>query len=900
MIRVPVRLFGWAIAFFIFVRCGGRQPAITTNDFETAEIGAFVEAGFPFITGPLNSDRLGLGFPKPNRSARTLSIKLGDSAYVGFDTDLLRWSVAWDGAFLPMVTMSQISYDDFFNKRDKIPAILGTPKIATGEYAGWTIDTPDFRDPRNPTGEATAHRYGPLPEQIGRWNGIYLKGDDVGLSYSIGTTNILEYPSGIRFGKQTAFSRTFALDGLKRALYLNVAEIRNGSYTETMGSILAIYHGETRDTVTVIGVITNHVGGLEPSIIDDKYISVRFPQTDNPIEANVLMWKGPAAKKDAFLDLFSKTKTEMPDFSRGGPAYWTETVYTQGTLSPDTAAYVTDVLTLPLPNPWKRNVRVADVAFFDGKRAAIVTFSGDVWIVEGIDKNLERLKWRRFASGLYEPMSIEVVDDTVYVFGKEGIVRLHDLNRDGVADFYENFCNEMEQSLHSREWASDMVLAPGGGFYIAKGGIGGSSQRGTILKVSADGRHVEPMASGLRGPYIGIHPTKGILSASDQQGNYVPSTPLLLVEKGDYFGFPTTPEPHQTTIKSPLAWIPHRVDRSGNSQTWVTGGKMGPLDEQMIHFSFARPGLFRVLIDTTSNARQGGVSFLRANYPAPTQKGTINPADGQLYITGFNLWGSSSQGIAAFVRLRYTGLPFYLPERFKAGEQGIVLRFGVELDSVAAKDPLNFQVKRWNYKRTKEYGSGHFKLDGTPGEESMPVFSSHLSADRKAVLLVVPSMEEVMQMEVLYHLRSADGTVLKDGFWFTVNEVDKIDLQGEGFNEPIDLSLNLAADSSGGIAEERPSEEKGAQLFQAVACAGCHSTGVKTDGFYGPPFKDLFLSDRRFEDGTSGKADEDYIRESILTPAKKIVKGYDAEMPSYLGMLSESDVESLVLYIKTL
>src|SRR5690606_23687306 len=112
------------------------------------------------------------------------------------------------------------------------------------------------------------------------------------------------------------------------------------------------------------------------------------------------------------------------------------------------------------------NVRVADAALFDGKRAAIVTFSGDVWIVEGIDKNLERLKWRRFASGLYEPMSIEVVDDTVYVFGKEGIVRLHDLNRDGVADFYENFCNEMEQSLHSREWASDMVLAPGGGFYI--------------------------------------------------------------------------------------------------------------------------------------------------------------------------------------------------------------------------------------------------------------------------------------------------------------------------------------------------------------------------------------------------------------------------------------------------
>ena len=895
-----IRLFLGIAAFFILAGCGGRHPVITTNDFETAEIGPFVEEGFPFITGPLNSDKLGPGFPKRNRSARTLSINLGDSAYVGFDMDLLRWSVAWDGEFLPMVTMSQISYDDFFNKGDKIPSILGTPRIATGEYAGWTIDTPSFSDPRNPSGNADPHRYGPIPEQIGRWNGIYLKGDDVGLSYTIGTTNIMEHPSSIRFGEETAFSRTFKLDELQRALYLNVAEVGSDSYTEATGAVLYIYHGEARDTVTVIGVVTNHEKDLAPAIVDNKYVTVLFPRATDALEATVLMWNGPAEKKGAFLDILSDAKTKMPDFSRGGPAYWKETVYTQGALSPDTAAYVTDILTLPLPNPWKRNVRVADAAFFDGKRAAVVTFSGDVWVVEGIDKSLKRLKWRRFASGLYEPMSIDVVDGVIYVFGKEGIVRLHDLNRDGVADFYENFCNGMEQSLHSREWAADMVSAPGGGFYIAKGGIGGSSQRGTILKVSADGREVETIASGLRGPYIGIHPTKGILSASDQQGNYVPSTPLLLVDKGDYFGFPTAPEHRQAPIKTPLAWIPHRVDRSGISQTWITGGKMGPLDEQMIHFSFARPGLFKVLIDTTSSTLQGGVSYLHANYPAPTQKGTINPADGQLYITGFNLWGSSSKGVAAFVRLRYTGLPFYLPERFKAGEQGIVLRFGVALDSTVAMNPLNFQVKRWNYKRTKEYGSGHFKLDDTPGEESMPVYASYISADRKAVLIVVPGMEEVMQMEVLYNLRSTDGAALEDGLWFTVNEVDEINLAREGFRGPIDLSINRAASISAESAEERPSQEKGAQLFKAVACAGCHSPGVDTDGFYGPPFKDIFMSERQFADGTSGIADEDYIRESILTPAKKIVKGYDAEMPSYLGMLSDSDIESLVLYIKSL
>src|SRR5690606_40994794 len=126
--------------------------------------------------------------------------------------------------------------------------------------------------------------------------------------------------------------------------------------------------------------------------------------------------------------------------------------------------------TLPLPNPWKRNVRVADIAFWPDGRAASVTFSGDVWLVDGITMDLKRVKWRRFASGLHEPQSIEIRKNDVYVFGREGIVRLVDLNGDGMADFYENFSNIAEQSAESREWAADLVLGPDDCFYIAKGG----------------------------------------------------------------------------------------------------------------------------------------------------------------------------------------------------------------------------------------------------------------------------------------------------------------------------------------------------------------------------------------------------------------------------------------------
>jgi cytochrome c oxidase subunit 2 len=53
---------------------------------------------------------------------------------------------------------------------------------------------------------------------------------------------------------------------------------------------------------------------------------------------------------------------------------------------------------------------------------------------------------------------------------------------------------------------------------------------------------------------------------------------------------------------------------------------------------------------------------------------------------------------------------------------------------------------------------------------------------------------------------------------------------------------------------------------------------------------------------TSGSviADENYIRESIEKPQAKIVKGYGAGMPPYQGVLSETDLNELIAYIKTL
>ncbi|MCF2492405.1 c-type cytochrome [Dyadobacter sp. CY22] len=893
------------------------NKTVVANYKDSLELGSFIEEGFPYISTSVDARKLGPAYPQDNMAARTLALQLGNDTYVCFDTDLLRWSVAWTGKYLPMVLMAQVSYKDFFNKNNKIASLTGEAKIATGLYPGWTLEKPFSGDLSN-INETKQPTWAPMPAEQGRWKGVYVYGNQAVLTYTVGSADVAELPGSTKFDDQTAFTRAFQFENTTKEIFLTAAEVRQATGSEVKGKIAYLYHGTNKDTVTAVGILGKG-GSLQPEITGNQFLTVRVPVSQKAINETVVIWKGPARLKKSFENYCKKGKVTIPDYKKGGPALWKETVVTKGKISPDTAAFVTDQLTLPLPNPWKRNVRVADVGFFKDGRASVVTFEGDVWMIEGIDKDLQNLKWTRFASGFHEPMSIEIVNDQVCVFGREGIVKLHDLNKDGVADFYENFSNVMEQSAESREWAADMVAAPDGSFYIAKGGSldngpgmtaktgkgfrSGSTQNGAILKISRNGLKSEVIATGLRGPYLGIHPEKGILTASDQQGNFVPSTPIYLIKKGDYYGVqPTAHRSDNPEVAPPLTWIPHRVDRSSISQAWITGNKMGPLNGSLIHFSFGRPGLFRVLIDSSSNVTQGGVSVIHADYPAPTSKGIVNPVDGQLYVAGFNLWGSTSTGISALLRLRNTGKPSYLPNQFKAGKQGVILGFDAELDPKMAADAANFAVKRWNYQRTEEYGSGHFKMDGTSGEETLTAAASYLSADRKKILILVPGMAEVMQMEVSYKLAAADGKKMNDSFWFTVNKAENMDLTSYGFGN-VDLALlDVKKPVTTETSDKKVvvSAEHGREIFQKMACAGCHSEGLKTDGMYGPPFQNLYGSKRVFEDGTSAVADEKYIKESILKPGVKIVKGYNEEMPSFVGILTEPDIESVTLFIKSL
>jgi mono/diheme cytochrome c family protein len=620
----------------------------------------------------------------------------------------------------------------------------------------------------------------------------------------------------------------------------------------------------------------------------------------------------------------------MADSARGGPPHWAEAVTTRGRVSPDSAAYVLDHLALPNPNPWRRNVRAADIDFFSDGRAAVVTFEGDVWLVSGIDRGLGALRWKRFASGLYESLNVAVVRDTVYVYDRQGIVRLRDVNGDGEADAYENFSNLTHQSGESREFPLGMGARPGGGFYVAIGGAldlgpktspaimqgfrAGSAQSGTVQEIAPDGRSIRTFASGLREPIIGVDPRTGAVAASDQQGNFVPSTPIFLLKDGGYYGVPATA--HRESREPlpppelPLLWIPHEVDQSGAGEVWVPGDRgdrMGFGGDALVHLSYGRPGPFRVYVDSTHSGVQGALIALPGEYRAPTLKARVGPNDGQLYLAGFSVWGSKATEVTSLVRLRYTGRPSPLPLSVRTGAQGIVLRFATPLDRATATDPARYRLTRWNYVRSAQYGSGHFRLDGTPGRDTLPV-AAELSSDGRTLLVVAPGMRPVMQMQLAYDLRARDRAPVRDTLYLTAHAVDTLDLAAAGFGA-LDwqalMRRAVAPRPALAVSKDAPrasaaTAAEGARIYQRAGCVGCHSVDGTTAGKTGPTFKGLWGAARPLTNGRTRAADEAYLRQSVLDPASEIVRGYEPGMPSFRGVLSDAEIASVIAYIRSL
>jgi cytochrome c1 len=98
-------------------------------------------------------------------------------------------------------------------------------------------------------------------------------------------------------------------------------------------------------------------------------------------------------------------------------------------------------------------------------------------------------------------------------------------------------------------------------------------------------------------------------------------------------------------------------------------------------------------------------------------------------------------------------------------------------------------------------------------------------------------------------------------------------------------------------AGEQALIDQGKQLATQNGCMGCHSIDGSPGA--GPTWKGLFGKEEELTDGTKVKVDEPYLRESIVDPDVKVVKGYSPVMPEYT-QFSDEDLKALIAYIKSL
>lgn len=710
-------------------------------------------AGAPYERmdyGPFLSGTLGAG--DGNEALKGIAIKLGKDdadATVLFDTEMLRFAGGWTGGFL---SYTGVAFD---GQHGPFPTAVGDIVFTTKWQPGVREGSQDFKDPR-------PKPFGPLPHEWGRYKGLYRHGNRVVLHYTIGKTDVLDTPSMQKSGDAVVFLRTIKMSKSDQQITMAVTK--------------------ADEDAGVNVVVTG--GGAKIETVDGQRCVI-FPRRDKDTVYCIAIAKDDAVKADALKQLASKPEN-IDELVKPAPGIYTKTVELKGTLGTGDGPYVVDTITAPEQNPYNSWIRFAGLDFFSDGRAALTTWSGDIWVVSGIDDKLDKLTWKRFASGLFQPLGLKIVNDQVYALGRDQITRFTDSNNDGEADFYECFNNDCQVSDSFHEFSFDLQQDKEGNFYYAKAGPvrpGGrgwqtiTDNNGCVLKVSKDGSKFEVYATGVRAPNgMGAGPN-GEISVADNEGTWTPTCRLSIVKPHAFLGVVDLAHKDKppTEYDKPICWLPHgEVDNSSGGQVWVPNDKWGPFQGDMLHLSYGKCALFKVMYeDMGDGLLQGGVVQFPLGFETGICRARFNPKDNQLYVAGLKGWQTTATKDGAFQRVRYTGKPVTMPTKLHVAADGVQITFTNPIDKSAAKDKENYAVEQWNYLWTSEYGSPEVSAEDPSVKERDPmeVESASVSEDGKTIFLKIPDLKPVMQQKIQMKLKGADGKDVNYSIFHTINKL---------------------------------------------------------------------------------------------------------------------------------
>ena len=767
---------------------------------------------------------------------RAMTFDLGEHVFASYDLHRMRQHHVWDG----FLNLSQTQHMRYRGERQPFPD--GEPLAGLQTYH-WAYGADFDPAPENSLMEGleNSKSMGPTDPELMRYNGHYLDGRTATLSFSVLGREVLERPRVHRLEDFVVLENVIRVASGETALQLTTGAFDGDPGTEGVLGLAGELSAALDKTGSAHGAIVLAADGAAPGgafgigdfiaaavagdteqlrweVTSQHRLGLHIPASSTPLVVRVLRFAGSGAEEWArfrdYADLVVQnglmTAPDLSAVESGGVPRWTTVIETAGTLDvkkarydpidyrnnegisptrikdrprvslPTDPAYVVDDLTLPEDNPWNAWMRTAALDFFDDGRIAVTTLGGDVWLVSGVDESLERLRWRRFATGLFEPLGVRVIDGLVYVTTRDGILRLHDLNDDGEADYYEDFYTDTDVSNGFHAFNFDLQTDSEGNIYFTKPGrYTDYSQPGALLKISPDGEDIEILARGFRVPNgMAVDPQDDQIYVSGQEGQWVPASKISILPVGEdvqpWFGVSQTRDKPFDAFVQPFIWMPRELDSSTGGELVVRDEGFGPLNGKLMHVSFGKGWIYYHMQEDVEGVNQGSVVALPFQFDTGVQRLRVNPADGQVYLVGLTGWdGEATERDGSLNRVRYTGAPAHLLTETHIRSNGIELVFSFEVDVESAATVANYSVERWNYRWTADYGSDHWSLDdpSATGHDSVPVRGAVIGEDGRSVLLMIDDLRPVDQMMVRMDFVASDGTPYKEVTYLTVHRV---------------------------------------------------------------------------------------------------------------------------------
>ncbi len=462
------------------------------------------------------------------------------------------------------------------------------------------------------------------------------------------------------------------------------------------------------------------------------------------------------------------------------------------TASDESAYYAVDYLTPPAGCV----LETGGLGFLSDGRLVVSTRRGQVWLVEyPLAADPGEARFQLFAEGLCEGLGLAIVDDQIHVAQRGELSRLVDEDRDGLCDRIDTLCDGWGLSGNYHEFAYGLPRDARGDFYITLNvsffspkwwhGKSPAPWRGWALRISPDGA-IHPFACGFRSPCgVSLSPA-GELFVTDNQGDWMPASPIFHVEEGGFYGHPAAldwtaeyqashalasdtipPERAATDRRSAAIWLPYSWSRSPGNLAWdTTGGKFGPFEGDLFVAELTNGMILRGGLETVNGVEQGWVTPFRRKVGSSVR--VLFAPDGTLLAGCTNRgWGGlpPADGIA---RIRWTGKTPLEVRKVNLSGKVFLIDFTRPVDLEKTMLALGrASITQYDYDYWWEYGSP--ERNATPIEiEEVGLASGGLQVALSAPGLVAGRVARV----TLPGIVADDGTpLLHDEFAYTVNQI---------------------------------------------------------------------------------------------------------------------------------